>query len=390
MNSRGPRGGREGDRGAGRERRAGGATGTRRPRKPGGPHLAVIRPQAPGGAVSESGQAPRARPRLVMLPGRAGAQGGPRKRMASWRRAVPAVTGAAAVLGLLALSALGSLPAAVPATVPIRRDTVELGFAAQALVVRDERVQVATRDGALERLVPAGRVVRVGTPVVRVRAPGAAEEMAAEAPGTVSFAVDGLEEELGPHALPWLGTGGRGAPDPAWLDGVPPRRLEPPAGAVRAGEPVFKIVDGSRVWLVTAAPAEALRPLTPGGQLQVELPDLEARAAFTVLTLSEGVEDRRLLVLQSAAPVPDGLLQVRRTAIRVVLRRWIGLVVPLAALTHEGGRLGVWVQDGPAGRFVPVKVVGQGFEEAVVEGDLAEGEAVRVLPASPVAAPDRG
>ncbi|BDG60742.1 HlyD family efflux transporter periplasmic adaptor subunit [Caldinitratiruptor microaerophilus] len=390
MNGRGPRGGQKGSRGAGGDRRAGGARGYRRPRKPGTPHLAVIRPQAPGGAAPQAPQAPGARPRLVMLRGRAGPQGGARRPAAPWRRALPVLAALAAVLGIVALSALPLRPAAAPATVPVRRDAVELGFAAQALVVREERVQVATRDGPVERLVPAGRVVRVGTPVVRIGPPNAAEEITAEVPGSVSFAVDGLEEELDPDALAWLGAGGRGAPDPAWLDGLPARRLEPPVGTARAGEPVFKIVDGSRVWLVAAAPAEAVRSLAPGEPLPVELPDLRARAAFTVLTLSAGAGERRLLVLESAAPVPDGLLHVRRTEIRVVLRRWSGLVVPATALTHEGGRLGVWVEDGGAGHFVPVKVVGQGLDQVVVEGGLREGEVVRVSRTSAGSPPGGG
>lgn len=385
--NRGRQSGREGSHGArgDRRREARGAGKSRGVRRAGSARLVVIRPGTPapagtgGSGAGAAGRpaagaargAPAGRPHLVPIPGKGGRRGARGRRLL----ALGGLLGlfAAVVIALM----LRALPAESPATVPVRRGPVELAIAGPAVVVRDEFVQVAPRDGPLARLVEEGRAVRVGTPVVRVGAGVAAVPVVAEVPGTVSFDVDGLETELRPSALPWLGAAAGDVPGPAWLERLPLRRLDPPREAVREGEPVFKIVDGSRVWLVVPAEAEPLRFVGPGERLRVELADIGSAVHFTVSGMSAG-DGRRLLVLKADEPVPDRLLLVRRTSVRSVLRRWTGLVVPRESLTHQGGQLGVWVEEAGRSRFVPVRVLGQGPEGAVVEGELREGQPVRV------------
>lgn len=290
------------------------------------------------------------------------------------------VAGALLALVLAVRDLLAILPGRTP--YPVRQGEVELAVTAEALLLRDEWVQVAPSGGALERLVPEGQAVRAGAPVVRV----GGRVLTAERPGIVSYRVDGLEAELSPHTLDWatattaaMATDTLGAPGPEWLQGLPVRRVQAPGEQVAAGQPVFKLVDNSGLWLAVSGPAESLRAVLPGDWVRVEFPALSSRAYdFSVTYKSAPRAGQSLLTLVAEDPFPEALVLIRRTPARLVLGRWQGWVVPRQALTVSGGRAGVEVKTATGGRFVPVTVLGQNESEAAVEGELHLGDQVLV------------
>lgn len=95
------------------------------------------------------------------------------------RRKPPAVRKllvmALAIIGLLVVVAAvyRSIPVTYE-TVVLTRGSVEVMYAADGVVVRQERVYTAPAAGQLKRLVPEGQRVRVGSPIAQISAGGAA------------------------------------------------------------------------------------------------------------------------------------------------------------------------------------------------------------------------
>lgn len=336
-----------------------------------------------GGRRSEAGAG---RAELHAVRGRPGVQGPQpgrgRRRVLLWFLLALA---AAAVATLLYVTARDGLQATARlSAVPVRRGLLELAFRTEAVLVRDEAVQVAASGGTLDKLTPEGQVVRVGTPVVKVG--GVA--VAAQRPGLVSYQVDGLEAELAPGQLPWLRGGGAGdGPAHAWFKGLPPRRAEAAGTGVDAGQPLFKVLNAARLWLLISLPADPVAQVVAiNDRPRVTLTALGGAELRFEVTYKSKTEDGQVVMgLLADSAFPDALLYPRRTPIRIVLDRHEGIIVPEAALTVEGGRLGVRV-DAPGGRrFVPVELLGRGgTAEAAVKGDLKEGDAV-LVPAGSVA-----
>lgn len=335
----------------------------------------------PGGRRGGGGGA-GARPDLRAVGG-GGGRRAPRPPRGSSRRRLPLLL-AALVLGSLLLALLylpardGAGTAAATALVPVRQGVLELAFRTEALVIRDEAVYVAAVAGPLEKVVAEGQVVRAGTAVVKVG--GVA--VTTLAPGTISYQVDGLEAELNPARLPWLrGEAGAEAPAPGWLAGLPPPRSLLAGAAVRAGQPLFKVINLAGLWLVVSLPARPVENVVAvGDRPRVTLtalgsPDLRTTVAYR----SPAAAGEVLLALAADSGFPDALLHPRRTPVRLVLDRQEGLIVPRAALVVADGRPGVRVAGAGGSRFVPVDVAGQGGDdEVVVAGDLRPGDPVLV------------
>lgn len=353
-------------------------------RTPASGRVIPLFPPDRGRRRAPAGQPDRSRPwvgseELASLPLRR-----PRPRRPGWRLwalglSAVLLLGIAGVLGLAARDVRGAL--ARPEPHPVRRGTLELAVAGEALLLRNEWVQVAPRGGTLERLVPEGQAVRTGTPVVTV----AGQPLRAERPGTLSYQIDGLETELDPDALGWVTGAQATGPGPDWLERIPFRRVEPPSSQVAPGQPVFKVVDNAGLWLAVTGPARLLAGVNPGDPARVQFLALGTGLhRFRVVYKSAPEGDQVLLALAADSPIPDTLAFLRRTPVRVVLGRWEGWVVPREALTVVGGRPGVLVRTPAGERFVPVTVLGQNETEAAVEGDLAPDAEVLVPPGDAV------
>ncbi len=334
--------------------------------------------------------------RLTALPGGGRGGGGPRPRLRALtgRRRPSSRPGRSRrrliwVLAALLVAALGfivyvgrSIGRSGPAQVPVRQGVLELAFDTEALLVRDEFVQVSPVGGPLEKLAEDGRLVRTGSPVARV----GGVEVRAERPGVVSYEVDGLEAELTPARLPWLQTNpggetgaGMAEPATAWLQSLPQRRVQPLAGSVSAGQPLFRAMDPGHLWLLVSLPADQVQGVALRDLPRVTFTALGGTTVrFTVVGKSKAENGQVLLGLQADAAFPEALLHPRRTPIRVVLDRTEGLIVPAAALKVEGERLGVWLIETSGRRFVPVGVAGRSADgsELVVSGELQVGDQV--------------
>lgn len=266
-------------------------------------------------------------------------------------------------------------------TAAVRSGALELALAGEAVVVRDEWVQVAPTGGPVERLAEEGRRVRAGHEVVRVG--GAA--VAAERPGIVSYQVDGLEPALQPDRLPWLSEGP--GPGPGWLAALPPRRVQAAGQTAAAGEPLFRLLEGDRLWLLMALPGGPLEGVAPGARVAVLTPLAGPDPLPFTLTYRSPVEGGRVLVaLQSRGAHPEALLFPRRVPATVRLGRYEGLIVPRSALTVAGGQVAVVVEEGAAVRAVPVTVLGRDAGDLVAVAPapghrLEPGDRVRLQPA---------
>lgn len=266
-------------------------------------------------------------------------------------------------------------------TEPVQPGAVEIAATGEAILVRPEHVQVAAVAGQVDKLVPAGRLVRVGTPVVRLTGAGGATTITAERPGLVSYGVDGLETEL-TAAVQGLESGNLRL-GPEWAQQLPLRRFNPTANSVAAGAPLFKLVDPAQVWAISSLAVAPLASVQPGSPVDVQFPDLEGRAQMRVSFRSPPAGDKVLVVLEAQGQFPEGLLSARRTPARLLINRYEGMVVPRTAITVQDQIIGVWARVSGVRRFVPITLIGGDNERVAVQGNLAVGDEVWVTEPRP-------
>lgn len=274
-------------------------------------------------------------------------------------------------LGFRTLS--GRMAKPVERTATVIRGVLEIASSGEGVLIRPEHVQVAPMAGDVSELEPAGRVVRVGTAVVNLRGAAGSTPVAAERPGLVSYNVDGLEMPA-QSALRELESGNV-QPGSDWLQRLTGERQRSTPARVQAGEPLFKLVDPSRLWVAVELPAEGVN-LKPGQAVRAEFTALGSDALLGVASRSAPTDGKVVLVLESQGQFPDSLQLLRRTPVKLLFDRAEGFLVPRAAVVTRDGDTGVWVQiPGEADkRWVPVTVQGGDKTRLAVQGKLATGD----------------
>lgn len=195
----------------------------------------------------------------------------------------------------------------------------------------------------------------------------------APVPGVVSYAIDGLEGILDPDAADdW---------DLDWLEGLPAALAAPAAGPVAAGDPLFKVIDNLEMYCLLPLSLNDARRLTPGDTVLLRLTDQGGRElAAAVERISDQPRDGHTLVVLKVSEFPSELYAPRRLAVRLVLERHHGMLVPAAALFERRGVTGVYrmERDGPV--FEPVQVKGKSGDLAAVDGLVPGDEILLAAP----------
>jgi putative membrane fusion protein len=241
----------------------------------------------------------------------------------------------------------------------------ELQVRLDELAVQEERL--AQTLSQLER----GEPVYVPTPPTAPAPPADRLPVIATAAGVAVFSVDGLEQAAAPAAVPIL--------TPAMVQAFQPAIRPVGEGPVAAGQPLFKIVETSGVWVALVFPREWAGHLTVDSVLEVNLPEFaDQRLSLRVRRIAE--EGGSVLLVLTPEQVPAELIASRRPLLRLVFEEYTGLVVPVTALDRSGPQPGVWVDEGGRSRFHPVRIAGQNETMAALETDLPEGTAVLTAP----------
>lgn len=196
--------------------------------------------------------------------------------------------------------------------------------------------------------------------------------------GMISYVTDGLEETL----IPQVVTLAQIPPDfLAQLARFKAHPRQNKDGAeVFPGQPVYKVVDNHRLWLVTEVPDPPVT-LLPGQRVRVGLyPPRAGREEWYPAVVVGASQERRkqVMVLEVSEYRPwfNGLRWLRVT---VLYGRYEGVILPRRALIKKGERWGVYLREEGLSRFVPVTVVGGDHHRVAVTG-IPDGARVLVRP----------
>ncbi|MDO4395509.1 MAG: HlyD family efflux transporter periplasmic adaptor subunit [Clostridia bacterium] len=133
---------------------------------------------------------------------------------------------------------------------------------------------------------------------------------------------------------------------------------------VNEGEPVFKIVDRTRWYLVCYVPKDHRERYDIGGEVTVELDGTELDA--TVCSIKREDDENRIILTTDHFYDEFGKLRVIKN-VELITYDQRGLLVENKSITEKKGQQGVYVQDkvGKAS-FVPIKVIKSDGEMSLV------------------------
>jgi putative membrane fusion protein len=193
----------------------------------------------------------------------------------------------------------------------------------------------------------------------------------AQTAGVLIYHVDGLEGSLNPA--------GAAAWTPSWFRTLAvPLRRSTGEGQVRAGAPLFKVVDNISQGLVLVVPADRVASLSTGNWVQLRS---TGRDGLVEARITRMVREGSEVLLHLTAPtLPEDLAGRRKLQVSLVLSDYTGKVVPRSAIDVRDGLQGVWIWEGKQPEFRPAPVIGGNQQELVLETDLPDG--TRILRAA--------
>ena len=269
---------------------------------------------------------------------------------------------AVAALVLLAtyFLARSTLTSVLLKTVVSEESVLEQLVSVSGVIVRDEHVVAAPVTGTVRWVAVAGARLASGASVAKIyTADGGVQNIAAPVSGVMIPVLDGLEGVLQPNALENINV-------------AEVRKLSQKSQAVQDGAEVklgsifFKLVDNFSWYYVVNLSRAEFALLTPQkNSLRFAFsPQEEVSASWMVLAENE---DTVRLAFALNEDVEGAFLQ-RLSDAEIVVRRFTGFVLPSSALISRGAETGVYVLEKSLVSYLPVKVLGQVGENAVIEG----------------------
>ncbi|MGN0658344.1 MAG: HlyD family efflux transporter periplasmic adaptor subunit [Emergencia sp.] len=246
---------------------------------------------------------------------------------------------------------------------------------AQCWLVRNETVYTAAAGGNANRYIKGGTLVRKGTQIMETDGSGGesdgtyseildrlsgdalvSEDFRAQTGGIVSYYADGYEGKLTPETME------KGSFDyysQITQEGVADLRRD----SVSAGEPVFKIVDRTRWYMVCFLPQDSAERYEKGLSVTVEFEDdsLEAEV-YSVKSMGDRV--RVILVTENYY---SKLGRTRSCSVSLVTYEERGLILENDSIVTEDGQKGVYVRTRSSNYvFVPVQIIKSDGKQSLV------------------------
>ncbi|MGE5586861.1 MAG: HlyD family efflux transporter periplasmic adaptor subunit [Clostridia bacterium] len=258
----------------------------------------------------------------------------------------------------------------------VSRDVQEEKRHKEALARANTEVAAAT--GRLEEEEKALQARGLAL-AAKVRACEAAYKQAvhalrAEAPGVVSFELDGLEHVLTPVSARDL------APDRVRSLSESPVRVSDGA-EVAEGEPVFRLVDNYRLLMLVLLSGEDAAAIT-SSRVRVKFASPQAGGGLLpVRVVSQGdpAPSGERVVFLEVSGFPQELCRVRRTHAKLVTRVAYGLTIPRRAVVKDGEECFVYAPVNLGVMKRPVEIVA-GDQDTVIVRGLKEGQRVLTNP----------
>lgn len=244
-------------------------------------------------------------------------------------------------------------------------------------LVRDEKVYTSAVSGKANRYIEGGTLVRVGTTVMEITGNSESEiaakytdvltrlgddaiassDFTVETGGVVSYYADGYENKIRPDNME---KGTYEYFSKLSQDNV----VNLMRNSIAKGEPVFKIADRTKWYIVCFIDKEHLNRYEEGQEVSVEFEDDFVRAK--VYKADE--QDGKGRIILSTDYYYEKFAKTRVAEISLVTYSGKGLVIENSSLTEEKGMQGVYVKSkSNEYHFVPVQVIQTDGEKSLVE-----------------------
>lgn len=247
-------------------------------------------------------------------------------------------------------------------------------------LVRNEQVYTAKNGGKANRYIADKTLVRNGTTVMEVTGGGAGEsdakysellarlgdagvrtgEFSAEDGGIVSYYADGYEGKLKPDNM---AGGDYDYYSKLSQDAVVSLERK----QINAGEPVFKVVDRTRWYIVCFIDASHMDRYETGDEVRVEFADETILADVHQVTKSGG----KARVILETMYYYDKFAQTRVADISLVTYQHSGLVIENSSIAEEKKQQGVYVKNkSNQFVFVPIQVLATNGEQSLIADNM--------------------
>lgn len=251
-----------------------------------------------------------------------------------------------------------------------------------AYFVRNEKVYVARVNGDTNYFYDSGSLIRKGSKVMQVKSNGSEatepsgkyEDVLSrlgddvvrkkyyktQSVGVVSYSVDGYESLVTPKTMKKL--------DYSFFKSLSQDDvLDLKRDSVIKGEPVFKIVDRTKWYMVCFVDEAHLDRYEKGSHVRVEFED-----DYVDMTVNQAkVVDGKARVILQTDYYYDKFAETRVADVSLVTYQENGLLVENSSITEEKGQTGVYVKNKSDDFFfVPIKVYATDGEKSLIADDF--------------------
>ncbi|MCQ2547888.1 MAG: hypothetical protein MJ145_02660 [Clostridia bacterium] len=268
---------------------------------------------------------------------------------------------------------------------------------AKGYIVRTEKVYVSKKSGAVNKLIDQGTLVKKNTRIIELskssKKTKAREDLMiavrritndkyiiktksfkTRKAGVVSYYVDGLEDKFTFTKIRKMSADSAEAYSQNQV-------IEIPADVCVKGEPIFKLIDNSKWYIVCYLDRLDAKKYERGKQVSINIGKTELRAK--VVYNKKENKGKKYTVIFSTQDYYEKFDSIRSCDVQIVYSDTKGLIIENDSIVKEKGVEGVYVID-KAGNsvFKPINVLASDGERTVVSRSVfydKDGQAVETL-----------
>ncbi|MCH4006145.1 MAG: hypothetical protein LKG42_07920 [Eubacterium sp.] len=279
--------------------------------------------------------------------------------------------------------AIPSLTGALRSTYTVKYGSLKVEDSGTGYLVRNERVYRAESGGTVNRYISDGSLVRKGVRVLEVNGSSSGEHSEqfkelmhrlngrgvfstykTKDEGVVSYSADGYEYRLTPDNM--------ADKSKSWYESLTNDYVVSlKRSKVKKNEPVFKVADRSKWYIVMFVDSSHAKRYTAGEQLKIRI-DKRKSIYGDVQSVKKTGGSVRLII--STDYYYDRFASERTAQVTVTMSETDGLIIPNESIVKKKGTKGVYVRQ-KAGKyeFTPINVLAtDGTQSAVSQSSFVD------------------
>ena len=191
----------------------------------------------------------------------------------------------------------------------------------------------------------------------------------APCPGVFTSRIDGMEEYLTPDKLQ--------SADIAYFDELDKKNVEYRKDIIE-GQPACKIVNNSEWYFAAKVSAEEAELFREGESVNLRFFDrTDDVVSATVFSVSGAKDGQAVLAVRSKGYV-ESIYSVSKANVEIIKKKYVGLKIPAQCVRVKDGRKGAYVLRGDVAKFVPIDLLHNNSEWAIVSTLPSENNALKL------------